>query len=135
MLSCEFSEIFKNIFFTEHLWWLLLKVIKKTLNEVILVLLITWYAFNTIIKIFSFNLNMHLVAWYNKYYPNYFSPVTANLHQMMINKKIHKQQPEVFYKKAILKNFAIFNGKQLCWSLFLIKFFFFNKYSNKGIFL
>ena len=134
MLSCEFSEIFKNIFFTEHLWWLLLKVIKKTLNEVILVLLITWYAFNTIIKIFSFNLNLHLVAGYNKYYPNYFSPVTANLHQMMINKKIHKQQPEVFYKKAVLKNLAIFNRKQLCWSLALIKFFF-NKDSNKGVFL
>ena len=24
-------------------------------------------------------------------------------------------------KKAVLKNFAIFTGKQLCWSLFLIK--------------
>ena len=27
----------------------------------------------------------------------------------------------VFYKKAVLKNFAIFTGKHLCWSLFLIK--------------
>ena len=24
MFSCEFSEIFKNNFFIEHLWWLLL---------------------------------------------------------------------------------------------------------------
>ena len=24
MFSCEFCEISKNIFFTEHLWWLLL---------------------------------------------------------------------------------------------------------------
>ena len=32
-----------------------------------------------------------------------------------------KQPPEVFYKKALLKNFAIFTGKYLCWSLFLIK--------------
>ena len=24
MFSCEFSEIFRNTFFTEHLWWLLL---------------------------------------------------------------------------------------------------------------
>ena len=31
-----------------------------------------------------------------------------------------KQPPEVFYKKAVLKNFAIFRGKTLCWSLFLI---------------
>ena len=27
----------------------------------------------------------------------------------------------VFYKKAVLKNIAKFPGKQLCWSLFLIK--------------
>ena len=32
-----------------------------------------------------------------------------------------KQPPEVFYKKAIIKNFGIFSGKHLCWSLFLIK--------------
>ena len=31
------------------------------------------------------------------------------------------QPPEVFYKKAVLKNFAIFKVKHLCWSLFLIK--------------
>ena len=27
----------------------------------------------------------------------------------------------MFYKKDVLKNFAIFTGKTLCWSLFLIK--------------
>ena len=32
-----------------------------------------------------------------------------------------KQPPEVFYKKAILKNFVIFTGKHLCWSLFFNK--------------
>ena len=31
------------------------------------------------------------------------------------------QPPEVFCKKAVLKNFAIFTWKRLCWSLFLIK--------------
>ena len=34
---------------------------------------------------------------------------------------VEKQSPEVFYKKAGLKNFAIFTGKPLCWNLFLIK--------------
>ena len=29
--------------------------------------------------------------------------------------------PEVFYEKAVLKIFAIFTGKHLCWSPFLIK--------------
>ena len=32
-----------------------------------------------------------------------------------------KQLPEVFYKKAVLKNFSIFTGKYLYLSLFLIK--------------
>ena len=27
----------------------------------------------------------------------------------------------MFYKKATQKNFAVFTGKQLCWSFFLIK--------------
>ena len=34
---------------------------------------------------------------------------------------IQKQPPKVFYKRAVLKNLAIFTGKHLCWSLFLIK--------------
>ena len=29
---------------------------------------------------------------------------------------IHKQPPKVFYKKSVLKNFAIFTGKHLCWN-------------------
>ena len=33
------------------------------------------------------------------------------------------RNPEVFYKKAVLKNFAIFIRKHLSWSLFLIKLF------------
>ena len=36
-------------------------------------------------------------------------------------KKSQKQPPEKFCKKAILKNFAIFTGKHLCWRLFLIQ--------------
>ena len=28
----------------------------------------------------------------------------------------------VFYERSVFKNFAIFTGKHLCWSLFLIKF-------------
>ena len=29
--------------------------------------------------------------------------------------------PEAFYKKNVLKNFANFRGKHMCWSLFLIR--------------
>ena len=34
--------------------------------------------------------------------------------------KVQKQPPVVFFKQNFLKNFAIFTGKHLCWSLFLI---------------
>ena len=35
---------------------------------------------------------------------------------------IKKQPPEVFYERAVPKNFSIFTGKHQCWSLFLIRF-------------
>ena len=34
---------------------------------------------------------------------------------------LQNQLPEVFYKKTALTNFAIFTGKYLGWSLFLMK--------------
>ena len=49
--------------------------------------------------------------------------------------------PQVSFKIAGLKNFAIFTGKHLCWSLFLIKLQAFRPPtslkgdSNKGVFL
>ena len=39
------------------------------------------------------------------------------------NLNVQKQPLEVFYKKAALKNFAIFIEERLCWSLFLRKLF------------
>ena len=32
-----------------------------------------------------------------------------------------KQPPEVFCKKGVIKNFATFTGKHLCWNLFFTK--------------
>ena len=34
---------------------------------------------------------------------------------------LQKQSPEVFYKKAVLKDFAIFTGKYMCWCLIFIE--------------
>ena len=54
---------------------------------------------------------------------------------------IRKQPLEVFYQKAVLNNFAIFTGKHLCWSLFLIKLqpwwlaALLKRNSNTGVFL
>ena len=39
---------------------------------------------------------------------------------------IQKQPLEVFYKKGVHTNFAIFTGRHLCWSLFLKKLHFWN---------
>ena len=52
-----------------------------------------------------------------------------------------KQPPEVFFKKSVLKNFAIFIGKHLFWSIFLVKLQALRsatlliRYSNTGVFL
>ena len=52
-----------------------------------------------------------------------------------------KQPPEVFYKKAVLKNFSMLTGKYMCSSLFLIKLqpfrsaTFSKRDSNAGVFL
>ena len=43
---------------------------------------------------------------------------------------LQKQPPVVFYEKALLKNFAIFTGKRLCWSPTLLK-----GISSTGVFL
>ena len=57
---------------------------------------------------------------------------SSNFHQIFLSSlvlfasndvplNIKKQLTEVFYKTAVHKNFAIFTGKNLCWSLFLLK--------------
>ena len=39
---------------------------------------------------------------------------------------MQKQPPNVFCKKAAVKNFAIFTGKHLCWSFYLVKLWIFS---------
>ena len=76
-----------------------------------------------LIKYFHFLLVAVIFLWCN----------TQNLSRMIyfnITGRFQKQPPEVYYKKAILKNYAIFTTKHLFWCLFLIKFI--NKlYFNK----
>ena len=55
--------------------------------------------------------------------------------------QFQKQPPELFIEKAVLKNFAIFTEKHLCWSLLLKDLrtsrlaSFFKRDSNTGVFL
>ena len=59
----------------------------------------------------------------------------------MLTMNNKKQPPEVFYKKAVLKNFSMLTGKYMCSSLFLIKLqpfrsaTFSKRDSNAGAFL
>ena len=46
----------------------------------------------------------------------------TNKMQQMLTMNTKKEPPEVFYKKAVLKNFSILTGKHLCWSLFFNQF-------------
>ena len=38
-----------------------------------------------------------------------------------VSRNDQKQPPELYYKKAVFKNFGIFTGKHQCLSFFLIK--------------
>ena len=51
-----------------------------------------------------------------------FAP--KDFQRILSSRKISKRcyEKQVFYKKAVLKHFAIFTEKHLCWSIFLIKF-------------
>ena len=67
--------------------------------------------------------------------------VIPSLKQQMFTMNNKKQPPEMFYKKAVLKNFSILTGKYLCSSLFSIKLLpfipatFLKRGFNAGVFL
>ena len=51
---------------------------------------------------------------------------------MILNSYFEKQPPEVgSIKEAVLKDFAISTGKDLCWSFLIKSFIFIEKDSNK----
>ena len=92
-------------------------------------------------KIFFPNLYSHFPFFEKLYY--YYERKLRNIYKntcaFIFLWWNQKQPPEVFYKKAVLKNFAIFTRKHLCWSFFLIKLQAFRpdskRHSNKDVFL
>ena len=44
------------------------------------------------------------------------------MHKRFRRLRFRSSRSQMFFKIGVLKNFAIFTGKHLCWSLFLIKF-------------
>ena len=58
------------------------------------------------------------------YFMKIFADAKASL--VFINSKCRSSRSQMFFKIGVLKNFIIFTGKHLCWSLFLIKLQAFN---------
>ena len=72
-------------------------------------------------------------------YSPWITCIVSNNYSLYIDwvSKNEKQNlpPVVFSKKAVLKTFTVFTGKQMYWSLFLIKLqAFFKRYSSTGFF-
>ena len=61
---------------------------------------------------------MYVIACLNVENSLWMTATTCNFY---FSYKKQKQASEVFYKKGVLRNFAIFIGKHLCQSLFLNK--------------
>ena len=83
------------------------------------------------ISVYSFNRNTRL-----RYSSWWESDELINYSKYIIGSG--RKQPPGVCDKAVLKNFAIFTGKYLCWSLFLIKNFkaiLLKRDSNTGAFL
>ena len=147
MFSCEFCNICKNIFFIEHLRWLLLSS-EKT-NWHISFKQNDGVMHNTLglrgnhthkHKYFQSNLPFWKSPFYSKNISFLYIRISSIPLQMnsketswersplfWFNQSIsrwiffQKQPPEVFYKKGVLRNFAKFTGKHLRQSLFFNK--------------
>ena len=70
-----------------------------------------------------------MTRFYHLNNPTFFSPfffiaqypVLTGLTSSEKSIKYKSSRSQMFFKTAVLKNLAIFPGKHLCWSLFLIK--------------
>ena len=91
MFSCEFCEIFKNIFFAERL--------RATA---------------------SVESNFFYFAKYNFSAAKFMIFIAFESRDKTCSKIaiIRSCHPEMFFKKGVLKNFAKFAGQYLCWSIF-----------------
>ena len=52
-----------------------------------------------------------------------YSKVSKKMHPLANKSMEGNSRSHMLFKIGVLKNFANFTGKQLCWSLFLTKFF------------
>ena len=128
MFSCEFFEISKNLFFTEHFW------MTASAFSSFAATLLKWGTANMFGKpqmnTPSRNTNLRRTV---QVYHFFLSSINFQcMFTLVYTVYWLKQPPEVFCKKSVLKSFINFTGKHLCWSLFstLLK-----RDSNTDVFL
>ena len=80
---------------------------RRTHNEVV------WITSSFHETCFSIHLHRHIGEPEHEKATPYYSTTST---------QSEKQPPEVFYVIGVLKSFANFTGKKLCWSFFLIVF-------------
>ena len=63
--------------------------------------------------------NLTYSSIFNFYFKKIFAAAKASL--VFIKSKCRTSRSQIFFKIGVLKNFAVFAEKQLCWILFLIE--------------
>ena len=63
--------------------------------------------------------NLTYSSIFKVYFKKSFATAKASL--VFIKSRYRSSRSQMFFKIGVLKNFAMFTGKHLCWSLFLIK--------------
>ena len=63
--------------------------------------------------------NLTYSSVFKTYFMKSFAATKASL--IFMKNRCRSSRSQMFFKISILKNFAMFTGKHLCWSLFLIK--------------
>ena len=113
VFSCEFCDISKNTFFTEHIWATASAQIDpdKIVNYFSVKSLKTvdrhqthWFTLVSFLCNFGSGRSKQRCIW------------LFSCEKMTISRSSRSQ---MFFKKGVFKNFAIFTGKHLCWNLSL----------------
>ena len=131
MFSCEFCDISKNTFFTEHLW---ATASAQIYPEKIVNYFSVKSCLRTVVQHYT---GKFLVKFWLRH-------IKATLHMVFSCEKMtisRSSRSQMFFKIGTFANCAIFTGKHLCWSFSLIKLLVFRpatllkRDSNADVFL
>ena len=129
VFSCEFCNILRTLFFTEHLWAAAAQIDPdKIVNYFSLksCLRTVYQHYTGKFLVFASGISRQCCIW------------LFSCEKITISRSSRSQ---MLFKIGVLKNFALFTGKHLCWSLSLIKLLgwrpatLIKRKSNTGVFL